>query len=102
MGCIGGFNKNCDKCIVQLRQYGGIIKKNNYTNQNPKEKLELDKKANYYKKQLNNTLQQMNNNIKYEHEYQQLKEFNEIYQTLLTIESERNKSQFNINDNKEI
>ena len=38
MGCVGGFNKNCDKCICLLRQYGGVVKKNNYTNNNDAEK----------------------------------------------------------------
>jgi hypothetical protein len=48
----------------------------------------------------------MNKNVKYEYESKQLKELNEIYQTLLSIESERNKTKIiepnnnnNINDN---
>ena len=102
MGCVGGFNKNCDKCISLLRKYGGIVKNNNYISKTPKEKLKLENNANFYKKQLNETLEKMNNNVKYEHEYKQLKEFNEIYQTLLTIESERNKNQIEDNTNNNI
>lgn len=99
MGCVGGFNKNCDKCIYLLRQYGGVVKNNNYTTNNPKEKIILEKNSNFYKKKLNNALENMNKSAKYEHEYKQLKELNEIYQTLLTIESERNKSKIDLNNN---
>ena len=92
MGCVGGFNKNCDKCICLLRKYGGIVKSNNYISKVPKEKIIANNNANICKKQLNETLEKMNKDVKYEHEYKQLKEFNEIYQNLLAVESERNKS----------
>ena len=100
MGCVGGFNKNCDKCIVLLREYGGIVKKNNYIM--PKEKLIKEKNSNRCKKQLNEALEKMNNYAKYDYEYKQVREFNEIYQTLLAIESERNKSNLDINKNNNL
>ncbi len=101
MGCVGGFNKNCDKCICLLRQYGGVVKKNNYTNNDAEKKI-IEKDSNTYKKKLNDAFEKMNKNVKYDYESKQLKELNEIYQTLLTIESERNKSkiiELNINNN---
>ena len=102
MGCVGGFNKNCDKCIYLLRQYGGLVRMNNYTSKTPKEKLIIENNSNFYKKKINEVLVKMNNNIKYEHEYKQLKEFNEIYQNLLTIESERNKTKIEDNTDNNI
>ena len=81
-------------------------KKNNFTNNNDIEKKAIEKNANICKKKLNDALEKMNKNVKYEYESKQLKELNEIYQTLLSIESERNKSKIielnnnnNINDN---
>ena len=97
MGCVGGFNKNCDKCIRVLRQYGEIVKKNNYTCED-KEKIDLKKKSNICKKNLNDALEKMNKNVKNEYETKQLKEFNEIYQKLLDIESERNKNKLENNN----
>ena len=73
MGCVGGFNKNCDKCIIN---------------------------SNKCKKQLNETLEKMNNYAKYEYEHKQVREFNEIYQSLLALESERNKN--NLQEDKNI
>ena len=40
----------------------------------------------------------MNKDIKYQHESEQLKELNEIYQKLLSLDSERNKNIQNEND----
>lgn len=92
MGCVGGFYKNYDKCLYYLKQYKGVIKKNNYIYMSPKEKLALENNANYYKKQLNSTLQKMNRDAKYNDQCQQLKELNEIYQNFLALESERNRT----------
>ena len=94
MGCVGGFHKNYDKCIVVLRQYGRIVQKNIDTNNNEKEKLVLNKKANECKKQLNEALTKMNKNIKFGYESKQLIEINEMYQKLLSLESERKKIKF--------
>lgn len=91
MGCVGGFNKNYDKCIIVLRQYGRIIQKNKDTKNNEKEKLVLNKKANVCKMQLNEALSKMNENVKFKYESKQLKELNEMYQKLLSLESERKK-----------
>ena len=92
MGCVGGFYKNYDKCLYYLKQYKGVIKKNNYIYMSPKEKLAQENNANYYKKQLNSTLQKMNKEAKYKDQCQQLKELNEIYQNFLALESERNRT----------
>ena len=94
MGCVGGFHKNYDKCIIVLRQYGRIVQKNINTNNNEKEMLELNKKANICKQQLNDALTKMNKNIKFGYESKQLIEINEMYQKLLSLESERNKIKF--------
>jgi len=91
MGCVGGFNKNYDKCIITLRQYGRILQKNKNKNNSEKEKLVLNKKALVCKKQLNDALTKMNENVKFGYESKQLKEINEMYQELLSLESERKK-----------
>ena len=92
MGCVGGFYKNYDKCLYYLKQYKGVIKTNNYIYMSPKEKFVLENNANYYKKQLNITLQKMNKDVKYKDQCEQLKELNEIYQNFLSLESERNRT----------
>ena len=95
MGCVAGFNKHCDVCICVLKEYNGEIKKNNYINSNNKKK---NKNTAFYKLKLNKALEQMNKDIKYQHESEQLKELNEIYQKLLSLDSERNKNIYNEND----
>ena len=95
MGCVAGFNKHCDVCICVLKEYNGEIKKNNYINSNNKKK---NKNTAFYKLKLNKALEQMNKDIKYQHESEQLKELNEIYQQLLSLDSERNKNIYNEND----
>ena len=95
MGCVAGFNKHCDVCICVLKEYNGEIKKNNYINSNNKKK---NKNTAFYKVKLNKALEQMNKDIKYQHESEQLKELNEIYQKLLSLDSERNKNIQNEND----
>ena len=100
MGCVSGFHKNYDKCIVVLRQYGRIVEKSKDTNNNEKEKLILNKKANVCKKQLNEALTKMNNNIKFGYESKQLIEINEMYQKLLSLESERKKIKYVDKDNE--
>ena len=99
MGCVGGFYKNYDKCLYYLKQYKGVIKKNNYIYISQKEKLIIENNSNYYKKKLNETLEKMNKDIKYEGQSKQLKELNEIYQNFLALESERNKTILIYNDN---
>ena len=95
MGCVAGFNKHCDVCICVLKEYNGEIKKNNYINSNNKKK---NRNTAFYKLKLNKALEQMNKDIKYQHESEQLKELNEIYQKLLSLDSERNKNIQNEND----
>ena len=102
MGCVGGFYKNYDKCLYYLKQYKGVIKKNNYIYISQKEKLIIENNSNYYKKKLNETLEKMNKDIKYEGQSKQLKELNEIYQNFLALESERNKTILIYNDNNNI
>ena len=52
----------------------------------------------YYKIKLNKALEQLNKDVKYEHESQQFKELNEIYQKLMSLDSERNGDINNEND----
>ena len=94
MGCVSSFHKNYDKCIIVLRQYGRIVQKNKEINNNEKEKLVLNKKSNLCKKQLNEALTKMNENVKFGYESKQLIEINDMYQKLLSLESERKKIKF--------
>jgi CRISPR/Cas system CMR-associated protein Cmr1 (group 7 of RAMP superfamily) len=95
MGCVASFNKHCDVCICLLKEYKGEIKKNNYINSNNKKQ---NKNTTFYKIKLNKALDQLNKDVKYQHESEQLKELNEIYQKLLSLDSERNKNIYNEND----
>ena len=52
----------------------------------------------FIKIKLNKALDQLNKDVKYQHESEQLKELNEIYQKLLSLDSERNKNIYNEND----
>ena len=97
MGCVGSFNKNCDVCICLLKEYNGEIKKNNFVNSKFK-KSKKNKNTTFYKIKLNNALENLNKDVKYQHEEEQLKELNEIYQKLLSLDSERN----NIYDENDI
>jgi len=95
MGWVASFNKHCDVCICLLKEYKGEIKKNIYINSNNKKQ---NKNTTFYKIKLNKALDQLNKDVKYQHESEQLKELNEIYQKLLSLDSERNKNIYNEND----
>lgn len=100
MGCVASFNKHCDVCICLLKEYNGEIKKNNYviSNNNNYVKTKNNKNTTFYKIKLNKALEQLNKDVKYEHESQQFKELNEIYQKLMSLDSERNGDINNEND----
>ena len=95
MGCVDSFNKNCDVCICLLKEYKGEIKKNNYIISDVKK---VNNKSTFYKSKINETFIKLNKDVKYQHEVEQLKELNDIYQQLLSLDSERNKNIYNEND----
>ena len=85
MGCIPNFNKHCDVCICLLNEYKGQINNNNKSNN-------LNRTSTFYKKKLNDAFEKLNKDVKHEYELTQLKELNEIYQKLLSLDSARNKN----------
>lgn len=97
MGCVASFNKHCDVCICLLKEYKGEIKKDNYIITN-NIKTKNNKNTTFYKIKLNKALEQLNKDVKYQHESEQFKELNEIYQKLMSLESERNNEIYNEND----
>ena len=101
MGCVASFNKHCDVCICLLKDYKGEIKKNNFVYSNYG-KAKNEKNTTFYKRELNKTLEQLNRDVKYQHESEQLKELNEIYQKLLSLDSQRNNDIYNENDNNNL
>ena len=52
----------------------------------------------FIKSRINETFIKLNKDVKYQHEVEQLKELNDIYQQLLSLDSERNKNIYNEND----
>ena len=96
MGCVPSYNKHCDTCIRLLKEYNGEIKKNNFIN--AKNMSNHKKNTNFYKIKLNKAFVDLNKVVKYQHEKEQLKELNEIYQKLLSLDSERNNNLYEEND----
>ena len=89
MGCGGGIKNPYEECAFLLREYELILqKRKNYFNIKEKEKRSLDNDAKQYKKIINENLNKINKNIKSEIEIRKLKELNELFQILLTEESE--------------
>ena len=95
MGCVASFNKSCDVCICLLKEYKGEIKKNNFIISDGKKG---NNKSTFYKSRINETFIKLNKDVKYQHEVEQLKELNDMYQQLLSLDSERNKNIYNEND----
>ena len=73
-----------------LPKFEIIIKKrkDKYNNIEEKERRSLDNDAKQYKKIINENLNKINKNIKTPLDSRKLKELNELYQILLTEESE--------------
>ena len=91
MGCVASFNKHCDVCICLLNEYKGQINNhNNIRNKNNKSN-NLNRTSTFYKRKLNDAFEKLNKDVKHEYELTQLKELNEIYQKLLSLDSARNK-----------
>ena len=91
MGCIPNFNKHCDVCICLLNEYKGQINKP-HNNKNINNKQNLNRTSTFYKRKLNDAFEKLNKDVKCEYELTQLKELNEIYQKLLSLDSARNKN----------
>ena len=87
MGCVASFNKHCDVCICLILTTG---------------KQKMIKILLFIKRELNKTLEQLNRDVKYHHESEQLKELNEIYQKLLSLDSQRNNDIYDENDNNNL
>ena len=81
--------------LCLLKEYKGEIKKNNYIISDGKK---VNNKSTFYKSRINETFIKLNKDVKYQHEVEQLKELNDIYQQLLSLDSERNKNIYNEND----
>jgi len=97
MGCVPSYTKHCDVCICLLKEYKGQINlKYNINNNNKNYKV--NRTSSFYKKKLNENLEKLNNDVKYEYELKQFKELNEIYQKLLALDSARKNNINNEND----
>ena len=91
MGCIPNFNKHCDVCICLLNEYKGQINNHNKIRNKNNKSNNLYRTSTFYKRKLNDAFEQLNKDVKHEYELTQLKELNEIYQKLLSLDSARNK-----------
>ena len=110
MGCGGGLINPYEQCAFLLREYELILRKRKDNILVKKgDKKKLDKNAKIYKSKIYENLEKINKNIQSEIEVKKLKQLNELFQILLTEESEiyNNKNEEdkenNINeiDNKE-
>ena len=90
MGCSGGLKTPYEECAFLLREYELILRKrkDNRYNINNSERKKLDKNAKSYKTKIYNNLEKINKDIKLEIEIKKLKQLNELFQVLLTEESE--------------
>ena len=90
MGCGGGLKNPYEQCAFLLREYELELRKrkNNYTSKKEKEKKKIDKNVKIYKTKIYENLEKINNNLKSDIEVKKLKQLNELFQVLLTEESE--------------
>ena len=90
MGCGGGIKTPYEECAFLLREYELILRKrkDNIYTKKEKDNNNLDKNAKYYKSTIYENLEKINNNIKSDLEAKKLKQLNELFQVLLTEESQ--------------
>ena len=90
MGCGGGLKNPYEQCAFLLREYELELRKrkNNYFTKKEREKKKIDKNVKIYKTKIYENLEKINNNLKSDIEVKKLKQLNELFQVLLTEESE--------------
>ena len=79
-----------EQCAFFLKEYELELRKrkNNYFTKKDKEKKKIDKNVIIYKTKIYENLEKINNNLKSDLEIKKLKQLNELFQVLLTEESE--------------
>ena len=90
MGCAGGLTSPYEHCAFLLREYELSLRKrkDNYFNtKKEKEKKKIDKNVKEYRSQICDNLDKINKTSKSEIEVKKLKQLNELFQILLTEES---------------
>ena len=90
MGCGGGLKNPYEQCACLLRDYELELRKrkNNYYNvKKEREKKKIDENVKDYKNQIYENLDKINKSSKSDIEVKKLKYLNEIFQVLLTEES---------------
>ncbi len=87
MGCSGTFKSPYEECALLLKEYEVILRKRK-NNRKGKERKKLDKNAKNYKTKIYENLEKINKNVQSELEVKKLKYLNELFQVLLTEESE--------------
>ena len=90
MGCSGGLKNPYEQCAFLLREYELELRKrkNNYFTKKEREKKKIDKNVKIYKTKIYENLEKINNNLKSDLEIKKLKQLNELFQVLLTEESQ--------------
>ena len=90
MGCAGGLTSPYEHCAFLLREYELSLRKrkDNYFNTKKEiEKKKIDKNVKEYRSQICDNLDKINKTSKSEIEVKKLKQLNELFQILLTEES---------------
>ena len=90
MGCSGGLKTPYEECAFLLREYELVLRKrkDNFYSKKDGDKQKLDKNAKMYRNKIYENLEKINKNIQSEIEVRKLKQLNELFQVLLTEESE--------------
>ncbi len=89
MGCSGGLKTPYEQCAILLREYELILRKRKDKFYSRKDNYKkLDKNAKEYKEKIYENLAKINNSVKSEIEVKKLKQLNELFQILLTEESQ--------------
>ena len=90
MGCSGGLKTPYEECAFLLREYEIVLRKrkDNFYSKKDGDKQKLDKNAKMYRTKIYENLEKINKNIQSEIEVRKLKQLNELFQVLLTEESE--------------
>ena len=106
MGCSGGLKTPYEQCAFLLREYELVLRKrkDNFYIKKEGDKQKLDKNAKMYKTKIYENLEKINKNIQSEIEVRKLKQLNELFQVLLTEESEiyNNKNEDDKKNNNQI
>ena len=90
MGCGNALKNPYERCAFLLREYELVLRKRKdlFNNKKEGEQKKIDRNVKDYKTKIYENLDKINKNLKTEIEIKKLKELNQLFQVLLTEESQ--------------